>query len=70
MIVVHEDVAHSRDLIPREIGLAGKEVRINVLDRLGDLHQSRATRVVDNAVVQIAISDVVAYRFNGILDGG
>jgi len=41
-----------------------------VLDRLADLHQSRATRVVDNAVVQIAIGDVVAYGVNGIFDIG
>lgn len=68
VVVVHEDVAHSRNLIPRDVRLTGKAVRIDVLDRLTDLHQSRATRVVDNAVVQIAISDLVAYGFDGILD--
>lgn len=41
-----------------------------MLDRFADLHQSRATRVVDNAVVQIAIGDVVTYGFNGIFDVG
>ena len=68
--MVHEDVAHSRNLIPRDIGLGGKEIGADILDRLTDLHQSRATRVVDNAVVQIAISDVVTYGLNGVFNVG
>ncbi len=38
VIVVHEDVAHSRNLIPRDVGLGGKEIGVDVLDRLADLH--------------------------------
>ena len=68
--MVHEDVAHSSNLIPRDVGLGGKEIGVDVLDRLTDLHQSRASRVVDNTVVQIAMGDVVAYGFNGIFDVG
>jgi len=68
--VVHKDVTHSRNLIPRDIGLDGKEIGADVRDRLAELHQARATRVVGNAVVQIAVGDEVAYAFNGVLNVG
>ena len=70
VIVMHKDVAHSRNLVPRDFGRGAEDIGIDVLDRLTDLHQSGSACVKDNTVVQVTLGDVFVYRVNGIFDVG
>ncbi|MBW4078654.1 MAG: hypothetical protein HIU84_09145 [Acidobacteria bacterium] len=51
VILMLEDVAHSRDLIRYDIGRGAEDISVDVLDRLADLHQSRSARLIVDAVV-------------------
>ena len=51
VIVMDEDIAHARDLLPLDLGSLVEQSGIDVLDRFAYLHQAGTTRVVNNTLV-------------------
>jgi hypothetical protein len=68
VIVMHENVEHSRNLAPRDVGRGAIYIGIDVLDRLAKLHQSRSGRVIGDTLVEVTFGDVLVDRVNGVFD--
>lgn len=67
-VAVSEVAAHAGDLLPGHVGYFVREVGIDALDRLADLDQTDADRVVDQSIVEIASGQVIPDGVDGIDD--